>query len=101
MLWFASAARTLTDIVRRQSGERDSAVTGLELAEDVTGDARAVHVELHAGVDPAPFAALGDGLVGLSAQAADVRLPTTLTGTPSIADDIKVGAQAGRLTLRR
>jgi len=101
IVWVASAARTLTNIVRRQGGPRDSAVTGLELAEDVTGDVRAVHVELHAGVDPAPFAALGEGLVGLSAQAADARVPTTLTGTPSIADDIEVGAQAGRLTLRR
>ena len=99
--WIAAAARALAVIARR-SGSREPGVAGLEVAENIAGDARAVHVELHAGVDPGPFVALGEGLAGLSAQAADARAPTTLSGTPSIEDEIDVaGERYGRLVLRR
>ena len=100
--WIAFAARTLAGLARRTGGAHEPLVIGLELAENISGTARAVHVELHEGVDPGPFAALSDGLAGLSAQAADARVPTTLAGTPSIEDTIEVGgARAGQLTLRR
>jgi 23S rRNA (uracil1939-C5)-methyltransferase len=71
----------------------------MELAENVAGDERAVHLDLQDGVDPAPFAALAEGLVGLSAQAADARAPSVLAGSPAIVDEIAVGGS--RLTLRR
>jgi tRNA/tmRNA/rRNA uracil-C5-methylase (TrmA/RlmC/RlmD family) len=77
-------------------------LVGLELAEDIAGSARACHLELEAGVDPSPFAALAAGLTGLSAQTAGRRAVTVLAGTPSITDTLPAGAApAGAVTLRR
>jgi 23S rRNA (uracil1939-C5)-methyltransferase len=75
---------------------------GLELAEDIAGAARACHLELEAGVDPSPFAALAAGLTGLSARTAGHRAVTVLAGTPGITDTLPAGAApAAAVTLRR
>ena len=47
--WIAAAQ----DLVRRERG-----LAGIEIAENVPGDQRAIHLELHAGADTAPFARL-------------------------------------------
>jgi 23S rRNA (uracil1939-C5)-methyltransferase len=72
---------------------RDGALSGLagvEIAENIAGDQRACHLDLHADIDPAPFAALAEGLVGLSAQRADQQTVQTLAGTPAITDILNV-----------
>jgi 23S rRNA (uracil1939-C5)-methyltransferase len=74
----------------------------LELAEDIAGTARACHLELEAGADPAAFAALAGGLTGLSAQTAGRRTVTVLAGVPSITDTLPAGsAAAAAVSLRR
>jgi tRNA/tmRNA/rRNA uracil-C5-methylase (TrmA/RlmC/RlmD family) len=83
MAWMADAERELRD--RRLIG-----VTSVEIAENVPAGQRACHLELRAGVDAAPYAALAaTGLTGVSAQRADSAAVTVLAGTASIADEIR------------
>lgn len=74
--------------------ERLTGLAAVEVAENITGDQRACHLELYAGVDAAPFAALAEGLHGLSAQRADRPGAVTLAGDPSVTDIIHAGDQA-------
>ncbi len=74
----------------RMRRERLDGVAGIEVAENIAGDVRACHLDLHAGVDPAPFAALAEGLVGLSASRADRPDVVCLHGTPAIVDRLRV-----------
>ena len=74
-------------------------LTAIELSENVAGDQRACHLELHTGAEMAAFTPLANGLVGLSAARADRQGSEVLAGTPAITDRLDV---AGRpLTLRR
>jgi 23S rRNA (uracil1939-C5)-methyltransferase len=91
--WIAAAE----DTIRRQ---QLSGLADLELAENVAGDQRACHLELHAGTNAAPFAALAEGLVGLSAQRSDQPAVERLAGTPVITDTVHVGDDV-RLRLTR
>jgi 23S rRNA (uracil1939-C5)-methyltransferase len=91
--WIASAEETL----RR---EQLTGLSDLELSENVAGDERACHLELHAGTDAAPFAALADGLVGLSAQRSDQPSVERLAGIPIITDTLKISGEA-QLRLQR
>ena len=70
-------------------------LAGIELAENMAGDIRAGHLELHAGVDPEQFRSLADGLVGLSASCADRAEIIGLGGTPAIVDRIHVSEERG------
>ena len=82
--------------------ERLTGLAGLEVAENVAGDRRAGHLELHAGVDAAPFVALADGLTGLSASRADALDVRRLAGDPAVSDTLLVHASSQTmLTLRR
>ena len=74
--WIASAQAVL-------AGERG--LEAIEIAENVPGDQRAVHLDLHEGTDPAPFARLVDAgpLTGLSVQRADRPAPERLAGEPT------------------
>jgi 23S rRNA (uracil1939-C5)-methyltransferase len=81
--WIASAQETFR-------GENSTAVAAIEIAENITGQERACHLELHAGADATRFAVLADGLVGLSAQATDRREVLTLAGTPVVGDALHV-----------
>jgi 23S rRNA (uracil1939-C5)-methyltransferase len=78
---------------------------GLELAENVDGDQRACHLELHAGVDAVRFAplALAGSLTGLSAERADRPGIETLAGAAVVGDVLHVqpGDPATALRLRR
>ena len=96
--WISAATAVLDDVARHRD-RPEPAVAALDVAEDIDGRDRAVHLELHAGIDPRPFTALSSGLVGLSAQAADAREPTVLAGMPVIADNLEFNG--GRLTLQR
>jgi tRNA/tmRNA/rRNA uracil-C5-methylase (TrmA/RlmC/RlmD family) len=85
--WIAAAA----DRLRR---EQLAGLADLELAENVAGDQRACHLELHAGTDAAPFAALAEGLVGLSAQRSDRPSAERLAGIPVITDTLTIAGGA-------
>lgn len=82
--------------------DRLTGLAGLELAENLAGDSRACHLELHAGVDVSPFTALADGLAGLTASRADAPDVERLHGDPAVVDTIPVpSGSATVLTLRR
>jgi 23S rRNA (uracil1939-C5)-methyltransferase len=91
--WIAAAEETL----RR---EQLTGLADMELAENVAGDQRACHLELHAGADAARFAPLADGLAGLSAQRSDQAAVERLAGSPVITDRVTV-ADGGHLVLKR
>ena len=63
-------------------------LAAMEWSENIAGDERACHLELHAGADPSAFAHLADGLVGLSASRADRAGVDVLAGTPAVADTV-------------
>jgi 23S rRNA (uracil1939-C5)-methyltransferase len=88
------------EVIRR---ERLQGLAAIELAENIAGDVRACHLELHAGADPERFGVLGDGLAGLSASRADRAEVIRLRGTPAIVDRIRVAAADGsaEVELRR
>jgi 23S rRNA (uracil1939-C5)-methyltransferase len=65
------------------------ALTGLaalDVAENIGGNERACHLELHAGVETSGYAPLSDGLTGLSAARADRAGVEVLSGTPVVTD---------------
>jgi 23S rRNA (uracil1939-C5)-methyltransferase len=84
---------------------RLTGLVAVEMAENITGDERACHLELQAGVDAAPFAALADTgpVTGLSASRADRATAERLKGDPSVSDvlHIREGDPASALRLRR
>ena len=91
-------------IAAAQEAVRAGQLTGLlaiEIAENAPGSERACHLELDAGADPARFAALGDGVVGLSAQLAGRRDAVRVSGDPTITEAVQVAPGAPALTLRR
>ena len=69
------------------SGTLDG-IAALEIAENISGDERACHLELHAGVDMSAFVPLADGLSGLSAARADRAGVEVLAGTPAVRDTV-------------
>jgi 23S rRNA (uracil1939-C5)-methyltransferase len=96
--WIATAERVLTR-------DRLTGLLGMEIAEDISGDQRACHLELQAGVDAAGFATLAaaGSLTGLSVERADRRGVETLAGIPVVSDVLHVRPDdpATALRLRR
>lgn len=92
--WIAAAE----DVIRTVGPD---GVTGVEIAENVIGDERAVHLDVRQGVDPAEYSALGAGLVGLTGQAADWLSTETLDGTPQVTDVIQISDGGPPLRLTR
>jgi tRNA/tmRNA/rRNA uracil-C5-methylase (TrmA/RlmC/RlmD family) len=78
-------------------------LAGIEIAENIPGTQRVCHLELHAGADPARFAALADGVTGLTFERTDRAGIAVLSGSPTIADVLHVIAADGivPLTLQR
>ena len=72
----------------------------IEIAENIAGDERACHLELHEGADASRYAPLADGLVGLSARYADHAETVMLSGTPVIHDLVEVRHGDARTLLR-
>ena len=93
--WIASAQRTL-DI----KALRD--ISAIEIAENIPGQERACHLELHAHAEPSACAAIAEGLVGLSAERADRPGAVRVAGTPRVTDSIQADDDAThRLSLGR
>jgi len=94
--WIAAARETL-------QRESLTGVAAIEIAENITGDERACHLELHSGVDTSRFSVLSTDLVGLSAQRADRPDAVTLAGTPVVRDTLQVreGDSSSLLRLQR
>jgi 23S rRNA (uracil1939-C5)-methyltransferase len=80
--WLAQAEQ----IIERHS---PGGLAAMEVAENITGDQRACHLELHAGADMSAFRSLAEGLNGLSASRADQAGVEVLSGTPVIADAVR------------
>ena len=85
--WIAAAQGCL-------QGERGLA--GIEIAENVAGDQRAVHLELHDHADPGAFARLASvgSLSGLSAQRADSAAIEQLAGQRFVTDMVRLSSDA-------
>lgn len=81
--WVGAAQHTL-------ERERLHAVTAIEIAENIPGHERACHLELLPTAEPSEYAAIGEGLVGLSAQRADRPAVVRIAGTPVVTDSIQV-----------
>jgi 23S rRNA (uracil1939-C5)-methyltransferase len=90
--WIADAQ----EIVRR---ERLVDVIALEIAENISGDERACHIECRRGsLDR--YAALSSGLVGLSVRRDDVVEAVTIAGTPAIHDEVQLREDEASSVLR-
>jgi 23S rRNA (uracil1939-C5)-methyltransferase len=93
--WIAAVERTLAQA-------RFTGLSAIDLAENVAGDERACHLELAAGADPRPLAALSEGLSGLSAQHVDRAGIVRIAGTPAVTDAVRVNDdEAPIVRLRR
>ena len=76
-------------------------VVGVEVAENISGDERACHLDLREGVGVANYSALAAGLVGLTAQPADSPFAETLAGTPRVTDVLQIRDELPALRLTR
>jgi 23S rRNA (uracil1939-C5)-methyltransferase len=94
--WIASVEAVL----RR---ERLTGLVSVDLAENIPGDVRACHLELHAGVDPARFTPVAEGLSGLSASWSNGPSIAQITGTPIVTDLVygRAGDPASAVRLQR
>jgi 23S rRNA (uracil1939-C5)-methyltransferase len=81
--WIARAE----DLLRR---ERMTGLAGVEMAENMAGDERACHLELHAGIDAERFRGLARDLTGLSAERTDRPGITLLSGSTIVTDVIRL-----------
>lgn len=70
--WIAATSERLRRIVPEAPEERgradlhDSPVTAIEIAENIPGDQRAVHLELAPGIDPTPYLEMSTGPVDVT-----------------------------------
>jgi 23S rRNA (uracil1939-C5)-methyltransferase len=92
--WIATAGEII-----RAAGP--TGVVGVEVAENISGDERACHLDLREGVSAANYSDLAAGLVGLTAQAADSPFAATLTGTPQVTDVLQIRDEMPTLRLTR
>jgi 23S rRNA (uracil1939-C5)-methyltransferase len=93
--WVGATQRTLERTRLRE-------ITAIEIAENIPGDQRACHVELLPNAVASDYAAISEGLVGLSAQHVDRPGVVRIAGTPVVTDAIQVTEdQTGKLTLSR
>jgi 23S rRNA (uracil1939-C5)-methyltransferase len=77
------------------AGHSLDGLAAIELSENITGDERACHLELHAGGDALHYNVLAEGLTGLSAARADRAGVEVLSGTPAITDTLVLGTREG------
>ena len=93
--WIAAAEQALEE-------KHLDGLTAIEIAENIPGDQRACHLELHATAEPSHYAALAGGLVGLSAHRADRAGVERIAGIPVVTDSIGVtGEPSPALSLSR
>ena len=72
------------------SREQMRGLAAIEVAENIPGRERACHLELHSGTEPRDYAAIGEGLTGLSAQLTDRPGVVQISGTPVVTDSLQV-----------
>ena len=89
--WLAEAQQKLTPGLA-------GAIIAVELAENVPGRERAVHVEVRGSVDRRALMPLADGLTGLSAHGPSPAVEV-LTGSPLVTDSLSTSAGGGRPAL--
>ena len=81
--WIAAAQQALDK-------NRLDGLTAFEIAENIPGDQRACHLELHGGAEPSAYDLLAEGLVGLSAQRGDRAGVERIAGVPMVTDSIGI-----------
>jgi 23S rRNA (uracil1939-C5)-methyltransferase len=81
--WLARVQSALTPPMARD-------LAAIEIAENIAGDQRACHLELHGGGTPRSLAPLATDLRGLSAQAADSPNVVVVAGEPAVIDVVRV-----------
>ena len=96
----SATAEWIAAIGRAVPAQTLASLAAIELSENIAGDQRACHLELHAGADTAAFRPLGEGLAGLSASRADRHGVDVLAGTPMVTDTLGGGAVALRRDVR-
>jgi 23S rRNA (uracil1939-C5)-methyltransferase len=79
------------------SREQMRGLAAIEVAENIPGRERACHLELHAGAEPRDYAAIGEGLTGLSAQLTDRPGVVRISGTPVVTDSVRVDDDPGHV----
>ena len=79
--WLAAAEQIGPDAL--------NGLAAIELAENISGDQRACHLELDAGAGLEAFKSLADSLSGLSASRADQSGVEVLSGAPVITDTVR------------
>jgi 23S rRNA (uracil1939-C5)-methyltransferase len=96
---------TLTTLEAALAAHPGHGITDVELSENRAATARAVHLELKEGTDPAQLTWLPDidGVTGISAAVATGFRTETLSGTPLVTDTLTVPTTSGpiRYTLQR
>ena len=85
--WLAAAQQKLTP-------QLASAIIAVELAENLPGRERAVHVEVRGSVDRRALMPLADGLTGLSAHGQSPAVEV-LAGSPLVTDSLSTSAGGG------
>jgi 23S rRNA (uracil1939-C5)-methyltransferase len=81
--WVAALNRTLTPDQMR-------GLAAIEVAENIPGDERACHLELHGHVDARGYAALSEGLTGLSAHHEGRPGVVRIAGIPVVTDSVRL-----------
>ena len=83
--WIAAVERIVTR-------ERLAGLEAIDIAENISGDQRACHVDVQAGSDAAPFAAVVEAgpLTGLTVGRSDRGRVELLVGQPSVSDVLHV-----------
>lgn len=79
-----------------------STIAGVEIAENIPGSERAVHIEVRGAVERAAWGAASQGLTGLTVQS-ESRDAIVIAGTPAVTDRVAVStaADAPMLSLTR
>jgi 23S rRNA (uracil1939-C5)-methyltransferase len=80
--WIAAAQRLDAKALRD--------IAAIEIAENIPGDQRACHLELHASGEPSNYAVIADGLAGLSSERADRPGIVRIAGAANVVDSIQV-----------
>jgi 23S rRNA (uracil1939-C5)-methyltransferase len=93
--WVGTAQRML-------ERKRLRGLAAIEIAENIPGDQRACHLDLLPTAVASDYAAMCEGLVGLSAQRADRPDVVRIAGSPVVTDSIRIkDGESAALTLSR
>jgi 23S rRNA (uracil1939-C5)-methyltransferase len=83
-------AAWVAGLKRELSSDQMRGLAAIDMAENIPGRERACHLELHSGAEARDYAAIGEGLTGLSAQHSDRPGVVRISGTPIVTDSVQV-----------